>query len=138
MIEMMDGLSNLLQSAEKVVDGVAATLPCRAGMWRKKQPWRDEALSLVGGFAEGVHIVYDKLLSNLADQGIRIVAPHQGEPFLPSHHRAIETVDGGSAGTIARLVRNGYDKDGTLLRFADVAVYKNPQQTNTQLERFIP
>lgn len=70
----------------------------------------------------GVEQIHTQLLDVLHAYGY-IEYGEVGEPFNPTLHEAIESIDGGESGTIARVIRRGY-KDAThVVRPAQVATY---------------
>ncbi len=92
----------------------------------------DAALpNLKGDAAEGVRMVYGKLLRALQDAGLQEI-PANGETFDPYLHDCVQQVpDGGLAdGTVKEVVRKGYRFQDHVLRPAQVIVVKNRGESN--------
>jgi molecular chaperone GrpE len=71
---------------------------------------------------DGVRAVHDQAVALLARLGFPRFED-LGKPFDPSRHEAMGVVDGnGASGTVAAIVRPGYDGPGQVLRPAGVVV----------------
>lgn len=127
MIAAMDTMFHVVKASTTMAEKLLSILPQKQSFFRKQNTNRKQIGLLLEIFNEGVSIGYDKLLTLLMEQGIQIINPVCGERFSPQHHRAVERIKGGKAGTIARVVRVGYQRqcneDIEVLRFTDVAIY---------------
>ncbi|MBI4920013.1 nucleotide exchange factor GrpE [Candidatus Azambacteria bacterium] len=74
-------------------------------------------------WVEGIGGIRKQFEDFLAAQGIETVKA-AGEKFDPLEHEAVESVEGGEAGTIAEELQKGYSIKGEILRPAKVKVYK--------------
>lgn len=74
---------------------------------------------------EGLDLSMKLLLGVLEKAGIEVVDPI-GEPFDPTHHEAMATVDNPDAepGSVTEVIQKGYVLNGRLLRAAMVLVAK--------------
>jgi molecular chaperone GrpE len=71
---------------------------------------------------DGVRAVHDQAVALLARLGFPRFED-LGKPFDPSRHEAMGVIDGnGAPGTVAAIVRPGYDGPGAVLRPAGVVV----------------
>lgn len=69
-----------------------------------------------------------QLMTHLADQGIEVISPKPGDLFDEDLHRVVEQVKHRNKKTthptIAELVHCGYYRSGSLIRQADVIIYR--------------
>ncbi|OGY09920.1 MAG: nucleotide exchange factor GrpE [Candidatus Blackburnbacteria bacterium RIFCSPHIGHO2_01_FULL_43_15b] len=73
----------------------------------------------------GLEMALEQFRQVLERHGIEDVEAKEGMTFDASIHEAVETVEGGRAGTVAQVAQAGYKwKDGMVLRPAKVTVYK--------------
>mgnify|MGYP003884332993 CR=1 FL=1 len=72
---------------------------------------------------EGLRMIWEDALAKLESLGIREIAPELGEEFDPKTMEAVELVEGGEEGRVARLISPGFSLDGKVLKPARVAVY---------------
>ncbi|MEW2418486.1 nucleotide exchange factor GrpE [Streptomyces sp. NPDC046866] len=77
----------------------------------------------------GVEAVCQQAFGVLAQLGYRRIA-ETGEPFDPSRHEAAQVLDEPDAtpGSVLRVLRPGYDREGGLLRPAMVSVANRSQE----------
>lgn len=90
----------------------------------------DEAMATLGQWLDGQQLLYERLQTILQGAGVRQIES-EGQAFDPSRHRAVSTearVDV-PAGTIVGEERRGYTLDGKILRYAEVIVAKNEQDS---------
>lgn len=90
----------------------------------------DEAMATLSQWLEGQQLIYERLQTILQGAGVRQIES-AGQAFDPSRHRAVSTesrVDV-PAGTIVGEERRGYTLDGRVLRYAEVIVAKNEQDS---------
>lgn len=64
-----------------------------------------------------------RLLGRLQEIEIEIIDPQPGELFNENFHHVIEHESGGKAGTVAQVVRAGYQQKGEPLRLAEIILY---------------
>ena len=91
------------------------------------------------GWLEGMHLVQRNLSSILDSEGVTRMEA-EGTPFEPREHEAVfyeETPDG-QEGIVVRVIREGYKAHDRVLRAAQVAVSRAPEEpdqpTSTQEE----
>lgn len=77
----------------------------------------------ISSFLQGLQITMQKVSRILLENDLKTISPNHGDPFSPHLHRAVGYEQGQASGSIARLVRCGYQKKGKVLRFADVTIY---------------
>lgn len=79
----------------------------------------------LASWLEGLRLVRERLLTVLEDGGVTPI-PTEGQPFDPHLHIAVETTTSGSAepGTIVSEERRGYRTGDSVLRYAEVVVYR--------------
>ena len=96
LIPVLDGLDGIKRSIEE----------------HGQEEWR-----------RGMDIFYRKLLELLARQGL-LPAAEEGAPFDPEHHEAVgtEDCDGRPAGSVARVIQQGWIYCRRVLRCAKVTV----------------
>ena len=85
----------------------------------------------VPGWLEGMHLVQRNLSSILDSEGVtRIEA--EGKPFEPREHEAVfyEETSDGQEGTVVKVIREGYKVHDRVLRAAQVAVSRAPEEPN--------
>jgi molecular chaperone GrpE len=75
--------------------------------------------------ADGLRAVLDQMTAILARQGLARVG-QVGDAFDPERHEAIAVVPGGSPGSIAEIARPGYATGDRVVRPAQVAVARAP------------
>ncbi|MFT4554258.1 MAG: molecular chaperone GrpE (heat shock protein) [Chlamydiales bacterium] len=127
LLGMMDSIRNLLLNVEASKEKILSCLPRGRQIFFDPLPLQKELLATTQSFSSGVRIIYDKALTGLADYGIDMIEPLEGETFSVMEHRAIERVEGKNDGNIARVVSVGYRKAGDLIRSADVVVSTSSQ-----------
>lgn len=78
----------------------------------------------VSGFITGVEMTEKELMGAFARNGLKPVAPLQGDDFNPHLHQAMAEapVPGQKAGTVVNTVQTGYELMGRILRPAMVVV----------------
>ena len=88
-----------------------------------------EAAAEDSAVREGLDLSMKLLFGVLEKSGIKVVDP-VGEPFDPTYHEAIATVDNPDAepGSVTAVVQKGYVLNGRLLRAAMVLVAKRDAQ----------
>lgn len=73
----------------------------------------------------GLEVAQNHFAQALEKAGLEEIKVLPGDTFNANCHEAVETKEGGEAGTIAHVVRTGYKwKDGMVLRPTKVEVYK--------------
>lgn len=90
----------------------------------------NEAMATLGQWLDGQQLIYERLQTILQGAGVRQIES-EGQAFDPSRHRAVSTearVDV-PAGTIVGEEMRGYTLDGRILRYAEVIVAKNEQDS---------
>ena len=127
LLGMMDSVRNLLLNVEANTETILSCLPRGRRFFFDPLPLQKELLAATQSFSTGVKMVYDKALAGLADYGIDMIDPQEGEMFSVMEHRAIERVEGKIDGSIARVVSVGYRKGDDLIRSADVIVSTSSQ-----------
>lgn len=86
---------------------------------------RDEGLGMAIGQFRGV----------LERNGLREIRVGKGDKFDEAKHEATETTEGGETGTIAQVLRKGYEwEDGMVLRPAQVKVYNRDRDKDKEKE----
>ena len=87
-------------------------------------------------FQEGIELARKSLHTALGRHGIIQVAPAPGDPFDPQLHEAISRVEDEQAesGTVAVLLRAGYQHEARVLRPAMVTVFVPPLSQETSPE----
>lgn len=76
----------------------------------------------------GISHVYKKILGVLKNYGCEQIEVASGDEFSSSEHEAVSTVPGETDGCIAAVLRNGYRRNGTLIRPARVTVTVSEKQ----------
>lgn len=79
-----------------------------------------------GSERRGIEMTYKKLLSALKESGLFEIPSSNGEAFNPDLHEATDkdpTTDPKLDGKISRVIRKGYMLNGSVLNFANVAVF---------------
>lgn len=91
---------------------------------------------------QGLGMAIDQFQKALEDNGVREIKIEKGQKFDAEKHEATELVKGGQPGTIAGVLRKGYEwRDGLILRPARVKVYdgeldeKTREEIEKELER---
>ena len=110
------------ESAQRYNEGradvVVKLFPIADNLDRAYAACRDEATK------KGVSMVLDAFNKLLAGERIEVIDP-AGEAFDAEKHEAIMAVDpaeGEESGTVKQVYLKGYEKDGKVLRFAQVVV----------------
>lgn len=105
-------------------DTIAALLPVLDDFERAKKNADDENSTEV--FSEGVSLVYQKLFSILAQQGLEVMDTN-GQPFDPEFHEALTEIPAPSEklkGKVIDTVERGYKLKDKIIRHAKVVVGK--------------
>lgn len=91
---------------------------------------------------QGLGMAIDQFQKTLESNGVRDIKIEKGQKFDAERHEATEIVKGGQPGTIAEVLRKGYEwRDGLILRPAQVKVYdgeldeKTKEEIEKELER---
>ena len=84
-----------------------------------------EGVQDLESFQEGIELARKSLHTALGRHGILPIAPARGDAFDPQLHEAIARIEDpeGEAGTIAALLRAGYQHEARVLRAAMVTVF---------------
>ncbi len=144
----LDGLDEALRAARRLLeqDSLAPPLPPRATWWDRLMGQTDDGQTQAetGGWRDdlrawsvGLEFVRERLLAVLAATGIEPM-PVEGQRFDARLHVALATVPaavGLPAGTVATELRRGYLDGDRVLRYAEVAVARDPQQTGQQQDQ---
>ncbi len=73
---------------------------------------------------EGLGMAIGQFRSALERSGLREIKLSKGDKFDEAKHEATEATEGGEKGTIAQVLKKGYEwEDGMVLRPAQVKVY---------------
>jgi molecular chaperone GrpE len=90
----------------------------------------DEAVATLDQWLGGQRLLYERLQMVLQSAGVRRIES-EGQSFDPSRHRAVSTEarDDVPPGTIVGEEMRGYMLDGRILRYAEVIVAKNEQDS---------
>lgn len=125
LMDALDALFQLLQVTEKMANDIMSLLPLTTGFLKPSKPsWRVQLEKILESHLEGMSIVRNKLLNSLADLGITPIDALRGDLFSPKLHRAVERIPNKEhAGHIAQLIRYGYMREDTPLRYAAVAIF---------------
>ena len=86
--------------------------------------------AVASGWLEGLRLVQRKIESFLGSEGVTKIDA-LGKPFEPSEHEAVlyePSPDGIEEGTVVRVIRDGYKRDGLAIRAAQVAVSKAAEE----------
>ncbi len=112
------------ESAQKYNDGradvVVKLFPIADNLDRAYAACKDEATK------KGIAMVLDAFNKLLEGERIEVIDP-AGEAFDAEKHEAIMAVDpaeGEASGTVREVYLKGYERDGKVLRFAQVVVVK--------------
>jgi len=143
----LDGLDEALRAARRLLEqDSSASPPSRATWWDRLMgqaddgqtqaeagAWRDD----LRAWSVGLEFVRERLLAVLAATGIEPMRV-EGQRFDARLHVALGTVpavEGLPAGTVATELRRGYLDGDRVLRYAEVAVARDPQQTGPQWDQ---
>jgi hypothetical protein len=90
----------------------------------------EEAMDVMRQWLDGQQLIYDRLQMVMQNAGVRQIET-EGQTFDPARHRAVsvETRNDVPSGTITGEERRGYTLDGRILRYAEVIVAKNEQNS---------
>lgn len=132
LLPVLDGLHEVLDSGQRLLDAQAAEPP--GFVRRVRRAWevllgREPPAVLspaVEAWLVGLSHVQARLLTLLAAEGVRPIAV-EGKFFDPYQHVALEIVpadEAHPAGSITRELRRGYRRGTDILRYAEVAVAK--------------
>ena len=93
-------------------------------------PDKPELKNYVIGFS----YIYRNLVSVLEEEGVKEVAPNEGDKFDPKYMEAVETmeIDEGEANIIKKVYANGYMLHDHLVRPARVLVTKLKEEKNAE------
>lgn len=93
-------------------------------------PDKPELKNYVIGFS----YIYRNLVSVLEEEGVKEVAPNEGDKFDPKYMEAVETIeiDEGEANIIQKVYANGYQLHDHLVRPARVLVTKLKEEKNAE------
>ncbi len=141
----LDGLDEALRAARRLLeqDSIAPPPLPRTSWWDRlmgqaddgqiqveTSAWRDD----LRAWSVGLEFVRERLLAVLAATGIEPMRV-EGQRFDARLHVALATVpasEGLLAGTVATELRRGYLDGDRVLRYAEVAVARDPQQAGPQ------
>ena len=81
----------------------------------------------VKGMREGIVLTIDLLNKTLSKHGVTVIDPKPGEPFNPDLHEAMSAIQDPAAkpNTIVKVMQQGYQLNGRVLRAAMVIVVKS-------------
>lgn len=131
LLPSIDGIDNAIESGRALL--ARRALEDSGGhdrhgfLWRLTHPSEaprpapvSDATALEG-WLRGLELVRERFLALLAREGVRQIRA-LGEPFDPHLHVAVGAREGGEPGTVIEVVRAGYARGETVLRFAEVVV----------------
>ena len=128
VLPALDGLDEALRSGRRLADAppVATASPRRSWFRRGAPPLPSgqRPQADLQAWLVGLEFVRERLLGVLEAEGITAI-PAQGLPFDPQIHLAVEISQPGPdtpAGSIAAVIRQGYQLGGRVVRPAEVAV----------------
>lgn len=79
---------------------------------------------------QGLEMALEQFKNVLTQKGVETINANPGDIFDVGLHEAVETVEGGKHGTIAKVRENGFKwKDGQVLRPTKVEVYSGEQES---------
>lgn len=125
LIEVTDTLIDLSKNTKQLASQLMELLPKKEGLIPHAPSWHKLAEEIITSLVDGVDTARYRLMAKLTDVDIEIIEPRPGDLFTEQKHRALEKLKGGKPGTIARIVRVGYEQDDEVLRPAEVIVYTN-------------
>lgn len=116
LIETYDTIKDLSRMAKKMARQLDTILSPQQGSSEMIQ-------GIMDTLSEIIEQSRYRLLGRLQEVEIEVIDPQPGESFSERLHHAVEHESGGKPGTIAQVVRTGYQQRGELLRLADVILY---------------
>lgn len=85
---------------------------------------------------EGLGMAIAQFGEVLERNGLREIKLGKGDKFNEAKHEATQVAEGGETGTIAQILRKGYEwEDGMILRPAQVRVYNGISEKGKELDK---
>lgn len=126
LISVIDSVFYMTNAVNETINYLKSSFSFSHENWGDKpKPCTCQLHQVITSLTDGCLMIKQKMEAYLQALSIDLIYPKENEPFNPSKHRAIEQCKNGSPGTIAKVLRCGYEKKGIVLRFADVKIYIN-------------
>jgi molecular chaperone GrpE len=121
---------DVLKALLPVLDGLEAGLESGERQAESLHQQDSSAAAVLAAWLDGQRLLRDRLLAILNEEGIQPI-PTVGQPFDPYRHVAVGTVADETLpnGRIAAEERRGYAMGDHVLRYAEVVVAKNNDET---------
>lgn len=123
LIQTADSMRLFVEAIDTTLEEIFELLKPQKKIFGIKKVDSKQIKKKVLQIKEGALLSNKKLLSSLSDLGLELITPKSGERFSPAEHRCVETITGGTKGTICETIRIGYKNQERILRFADVVTY---------------
>lgn len=123
LMETMDGVWNLLKGSRETLQAILSVVPQKIRFWKRRpSDWRLRLEEILEGYRGGIEAFQQKAALALAQVGISLISPEEGDLFDPQLHRAIKVIEPGRKRTVVEVVRLGYLKEAEILRYAEVII----------------
>lgn len=124
LISVIDSVFYMTNAVNEAIHYLKNTFSFSHEDWGSKpKPCTCQLHQIINALTDGCSMIQQKMETYLQALSIDLIYPDENDPFNPSKHRAIEQCKNGTPGTIAKVLRCGYEKKGAVLRFADVKIY---------------
>jgi hypothetical protein len=118
MIEAADVLIDLAKTTKTLTQELSEVLPQGKGEFApiiKKLTW---------SLTENLDTARYRFIARLQELEIDLIDPSVGEAVILEKHHVVDKIPGGEPGTIAKIIRNGYQQNEAILRRAEVIIYR--------------
>jgi len=124
LMDTHDDMRDLSRSARQAIYQILALLPKKEGLIPHLPSWHPVIEGILQSIVESIEKTRYQLLTRLEEMHIEMVDPQPGESVNKALHRIVDRLPGGKPGTIAHVIRLGYQQNQNVLRLADVTVYQ--------------
>ena len=124
LINVMDILVDLSNTSHNMVKQLENISSKKSDLSDKTSLQDHLMQEFTGSITEKIDEARYKVLSQARFWDFEVIKPLPGDRFDSNLHDALEVIEGGGPGTIARVVRQGYRHQHQVLRPAEVILYR--------------
>lgn len=123
IINASDQLIDLSKDIKLLTKYLSESFPKKTGFFSKEPIWYKNIESITTTINQKVDDVRYNIVAKLDDLNVQVIHPNPGDELEPSKHFILENIKGGKPGTIAQLIKVGYQEETKVLRRAEVIAY---------------
>lgn len=123
LLDTNDLIVELSKKTKQTTQQLMETLPKKEGLFKQIPPWNKFAENLTYHLSHDLDTARYALANYLEEMDIHSIDPQPGDLYASDKHHVLEKIAGGQPGTVALLVKKGYEQSNEVLRLAEVVIY---------------